>query len=124
MDVTVVDPTNAVIRKANVTLSPGQDTVNIAATTDLRGIVRYRELSRGTYELIVRAPGFATLQQTVTVKKWEHLRIKLQIAVKPETVEVRATPGAVDTVITFSGEPLPYVPYLLFPRNPNHLAVT
>jgi Carboxypeptidase regulatory-like domain len=123
VDVTVVDPTNAVIRKANVILSSGNARVGNAASTDSRGIVRYRSLSKGTYDIIVQARGFRTVRQTLTVKKMERLRVKLQIAVKTETVEVTAAPVVVDTVVNLPGEPLPYVPYIQFPRNPVHLAV-
>src|SRR5215471_7420528 len=90
-DVTVVDPSNAVIRKAKVTLlhvwhrhsclcecvplgegahrqecrchtgQEGEDP-GIIATTDLRGVVRYSGLAKGTYKIIVEAPGFTTVQ--------------------------------------------------------------
>jgi len=155
VEVTVVDPTGAVIRKANVTLSPlwhrhsclcetvplaesphrqeylchtaqdGNAPGIIAVRTDSRGVAHLRGSSKGSYEIVVEAPGFATVQQTEPGEKLQHLRVKLQIAVKPYTLEVRATPGVVDTIATFSGEPLPYVPYLpiQFPVSPVHLAV-
>jgi hypothetical protein len=123
VDVTVVDPSNAVIRKANVTLSPGKDTIANAASTDSRGVSRFRRLSKGTYEIIVQAPGFRTVQQTVTVKKMERVRVKLQIAVRIETVEVTAAPVVVDTIVNLTAEPLPYIPYIQFPLNLTHLAV-
>jgi hypothetical protein len=110
LDVTVVDPSNAVIRKATVILWPGRDTVTIAASTDPRGEVHYRGLSKGTYEIIVQAPAFRTIQQTVTVKKAEHVRVKLQIAVKTETVEVTAAPPVIDIIVNVPVGPLPSVP--------------
>ena len=117
VDVTVVDPSDAVIRKANVTLSPGKDAVAIARSTDSRGVVRYRSLAKQTYKITVQAPGFRTEQQTVTVEKVERLRVKLQIAVKAETIEVRALPGVVDTVDAATGIQLSYVPYIELPLN-------
>lgn len=120
--VTVVDPSNAVLQKANVTLSPGKDAVPIAASTDSRGVARYRSLSKGTYEITVQAPSFRTVQQTVTVRKVERLRIKLQIAVKAETIEVKAVPGVVDPIDPAPGVQLSYAPYFELPLV-NRLAV-
>jgi hypothetical protein len=117
LDVIVVDPSNAVLQKANVTLSPGKDAVPIAASTDSRGVARYRSLSKRTYEITVQAPSFRTVQQTVTVRKVERLRIKLQIAVKAETIEVTGVPGVVDTIVPATGLQLSYVPYLELPLN-------
>jgi hypothetical protein len=117
VEVSVVDPSNAVIRKANVTLSLGKDAVAIARSTDSRGIVRYGGLSKGTYEITVQAPGFRTVPQTVTVRKVERLRVKLQIAVKAETIQVRAMPGVVDTIVPATELQLSYVPYLELPLN-------
>jgi hypothetical protein len=117
VDVTVVDPSDAVIRKANVTLSPGKDAVAIARRTDSRGVVRYRSLAKQTYKITVLAPGFNTVQQTLPVRKVEHLRVKLQIAVKAETIEVRALPGVVDTVDAATGIQISYVPYFELPLN-------
>jgi hypothetical protein len=108
VDVTVADPTNAVIRKAKVILSRGRDTASIAVSTDSRGVARFRGGPRGTCQIIVEAPGFRTVQQSVTMKKMEHLRVKLEIAVRTETVEVMAAPVVIDTVVNVTGEPLPY----------------
>jgi hypothetical protein len=123
VDVTVVDPTNAVIRKANVTLSPGKDTVTLGTSTDARGVARFRGMSKGSYDIIVQSAGFSAVQEMVTIKKTEHLRIKLQIAVKLETVEVRAAPAVVDTVVNVSAGPLPYVPFRELPLDFIRLAI-
>jgi hypothetical protein len=117
LDVTVVDPSNAVIRKANVTLSPGKDAVVIARSTDSRGVVRYRSLAKQTYRITVQVPGFMTVQQTVPVRRVERLRVKLQIAVKAETIEVTGVPGVVDTIVPATELQLSYVPYLELPLN-------
>lgn len=111
VDVTVTDSTNAVIRKARVVLSSGRDTVAIGASTDARGVSRFHGLSEGAYEIIVQSAGFRTVQRMVMIKKMEHLRVKLEIAVKPDTVEVRAAPAIVDVVVSVTAGPLPYLPY-------------
>jgi len=113
VDVTVVDPTNAVIQNAKVVLCRCKDKITNDASTDASGVARFRGLPKGTYEIKVEARGFKPTQQTVTVKKTTQVQVKLQIAVIAQTVEVSGTTlGVIATVgvLIPIENPLPPVP--------------
>jgi len=114
MDVTVVDPTNAVITNAKVSLCRCKDRATNDVSTDSTGVARFRSLAKGTYQIDVQAPGFKTVRQTVTVKKVEQLQIKLQVATKTTTVEVSAAPATmvatVGVLVVIENNPFPVMP--------------
>jgi len=97
LDVTVVDPTNAVIQNARVVLCRCKDKITNDASTDASGVARFRSLPKGTYEITVEVPGFKTYKQTLAVRKSEQLQVqvKLQVAAQSTTVEVKAEPVVV-----------------------------
>lgn len=92
LDVTVVDPTNAVIPNAQIVVCRCKDKLSFNATTDASGAASFRTLPKGTYEVQVGAKGFKAISQNVTIKKIEQLQIKLAVAPRTETVVVQATP--------------------------------
>jgi hypothetical protein len=92
VDVTVVDPTGALVQNAKVTLCRCKGKAANDTTTDATGVAHFRNLPKGTYEISVQAPGFRNNQQNVTIKKLEQLQVKLQIAVQTTTIEVKASP--------------------------------
>jgi Carboxypeptidase regulatory-like domain len=92
LDVTVVDPTGALVPNARVTLCRCNGKAANDTSTDASGVARFRSLSKGTYEISVQAQGFRKNQQNVTIKKTETLQVKLQIAVQTTTIEVKASP--------------------------------
>lgn len=92
LDVTVVDPTNAVIPNAQIVVCRCKDKLSFNATTDASGAASFRGLPKGNYEIQVGAKGFKTIGQTMTIKKIEQLQIKLAVAPRTETVVVQATP--------------------------------
>jgi len=57
MDVTVVDPTNAVIPNAKVSLCRCKDRATNNISADSTGVARFRSLAKGTYQISVQAPG-------------------------------------------------------------------
>jgi carboxypeptidase family protein len=95
VDVTVMDPTNAVVQNARVVLCRCQGKITDDAVTDSTGVARFRGLSKGSYEVSVEAPGFKKSQQTVTIKKPEQLQVKLQIAAQTTAIEVKGGPAVV-----------------------------
>jgi Carboxypeptidase regulatory-like domain len=115
LDVTVVDPSNALVPNAKVTLCRCKDKVSNDAATDGSGAARFRSLAKGTYEISVQAPGFKKNQQTVRIRKMEQLQVKLQIAVQTTTIEVKASSievmgtvmGMVTTVQSSGFPPVP-----------------
>lgn len=100
LDVTVVDPSNALVPNAKVTLCRCKDRVPNNISTDASGVARFRSLPKGTYEISVQAPGFKKNQETVRIRKLERLQVKLQIAVQNTTIEVKASPVEVMGVVT------------------------
>jgi Carboxypeptidase regulatory-like domain len=115
LDVTVVDPTGALVPNAKVSLCRCKDKVDNNIGTDASGVARFRNLPKGTYEISVQAQGFKKNQQMVRIRKVEQLQVKLQIAVQTTTIEVKASPvevmGAVMGMITTVQSPgFPPVP--------------
>jgi hypothetical protein len=92
LDVTVVDPTGALVPNAKVSLCRCKDKVANNIGTDASGVARFRNLPKGSYEIGVQAPGFKKNQQMVRIRKVEQLQVKLQIAVQTTTIEVKAQP--------------------------------
>src|SRR5262249_6807110 len=92
LDVTVVDPTSALIPNAQIVLCRCKDKLSFSASTDATGAAVFRGLAKGDYEIRVSAKGFKPVRQTVTVKKMAQLQVKLPIGVRTETVVVQAAP--------------------------------
>lgn len=90
LDVTVVDPTNAVIPNAKVFLCRCKNKISQSIKTNEMGVAQFRGLAKGTYEIEIQATGFKTIRQNVTVKRMEQLQVKLPVAVQTATVEVKA----------------------------------
>ena len=95
LDVTVVDPTGAVIQSAKVVLCQCKDKITNMRTTDAAGTAHFTGLAKGTYEISIEAPGFKRTERSITVKKAEELQVRLLIAPQTTTVEVKAGPVAV-----------------------------
>ncbi|HEY6309164.1 MAG TPA: carboxypeptidase-like regulatory domain-containing protein [Candidatus Angelobacter sp.] len=100
LDVTVVDPTGALVPNAKVTLCRCKGKAANDTSTDASGVARFRNLPKGTYEINVQAKGFRKNQQNVTIKKTEQLQVKLQIAVQTTTIEVKASPVEIIGITT------------------------
>ncbi len=114
MDVTVVDPTNAVITNAKVSLCRCKNRATNDVSTDSTGVARFRSLAKGAYQIVVQAPGFKVSRQTVIVKKMEQLQVKLKIGEQMTTVEVKAESVAIMGgpigVVGVTNNPFPFVP--------------
>jgi protocatechuate 3,4-dioxygenase beta subunit len=114
LDVTVVDPTGALVPNAKVNLCRCKGKAANDATTDAAGVARFRSLPKGIYEISVQSPGFRRNQQNVTIKKTEQLQVKLQVAVTTTTIEVKAQPvevmGTMGIVSVVQSSGFPLVP--------------
>jgi vitamin B12 transporter len=92
LKVKVVDPQSAVVSGAQVTLfSKGSDTALKIATTSAEGIATFGELSSGSYQIQVLAPGFAPHTEDVAAARPDVITIELHLATASETVVVTAT---------------------------------
>ena len=86
---TVVDPSNAILYGASVTLTGGKQDV-LRTTTDAKGEFRFDFVVPGRYEVRAEYPGFKTGTARITVRTAAPgpLRLELAIADVQETVEV------------------------------------
>src|SRR2546425_5543693 len=86
---TVVDPSNAILYGASVTLTSGKQDV-LRTTTDAKGEFRFDSVAPGRYEVRADYPGFKTGRARVTVRNAapSPLRLELAIADLEETVKV------------------------------------
>src|SRR2546427_2030507 len=86
---TVVDPSNAVLYGASVTLTAGKQDV-LRTTTDAKGEFRFDSVAPGRYEVRAEYPGFKTGIARITVRTAapSPLRLELAIADLEETVKV------------------------------------
>jgi len=103
INVTVVDPTGAVVQNANAVLCRCNDHFSVHQATDSTGIAHFSGLAAGTYQLEIRAPGFKTAGQNLRLqsRKLDQLKIKLQLAPTKMTVTVEVkgeTPVVIETV--------------------------
>src|SRR6058998_2845805 len=86
---TVVDPSNAILYGASVTLTSGKQDV-LRATTDAKGEFRFDFVVPGRYEVRAEYPGFKTGTARITVRTAAPgaLRLELAIADVEETIKV------------------------------------
>jgi hypothetical protein len=96
LDVTVLDPTDAVIQNAKVIvcrcIKNEKEKDASYASTDASGVARFQGLPVGTYEITVQARGFKVSRQTITVTKPGQIQVqaKLKIGSETSTIEVKA----------------------------------
>jgi hypothetical protein len=95
----VTDPTGAVIPQATVTVAPASGQP-VRAVTDAQGSYEIKGLAAGNYTVNAEAKGFAksaTQSLTVAAGQAKQLDVSLEIAVKPEKVEVQEEGATVST---------------------------
>src|SRR5215469_10866363 len=91
---TVTDPKGAVVAGAAVTISDPATGVSRDTKTGDQGEYQFLELSPATYELIVKAQGFATVREKgvqLLVRTPGTVNVTVEVAGTIETVEVNAT---------------------------------
>jgi hypothetical protein len=97
---TVSDSKGAVVVGAAVTLSDPATGLSRNATTGSQGEYQFLELPPATYELMVKARGFANVKMTgiqLLVRTPANVNVTVQVAGGVETVEVNATANLVNT---------------------------
>jgi len=99
MEGSVVDPANAAVVGAPVTLISAETGEARTGTTDSLGTFRFQNLRPGTYNVTVKAPGFKTFTMNAIVVAAEETRnagkMVLQIGSVTETYTVVAEAAAV-----------------------------
>ena len=91
LKVKVIDPQSAAVSGAQISLfSKGTDTPLKIATSSAEGTATLNELSSGSYQIQVLAPGFAAQTEDVAAPS-DVITIQLHLATASETVVVTAT---------------------------------
>src|SRR5215469_619584 len=97
---TITDPKGAVVAGAAVMISDPATGVSHDTKTGDQGEYQFLELSPATYELIVKAQGFATVREKgvqLLVRTPATLNVTLEVSGTVETVEVNATATMINT---------------------------
>ena len=97
---TVTDAKAAVVVGAAVTITDPATGLTRQTTTGGQGEYQFLELPPATYELLVKAQGFAIVKETgvqLLVRTPATLNVTLQVSGAMETVEVNATAALVNT---------------------------
>ncbi|HXE64777.1 MAG TPA: carboxypeptidase regulatory-like domain-containing protein [Bryobacteraceae bacterium] len=96
---TVVDPADAAVANAPVTLTNTQTNATRSASTDSSGTYRFLSLDPGTYTVTVKAPGFKAMTQTGVVVSASEThnggKMVLQLGNVSESISVTAELAAV-----------------------------
>jgi Carboxypeptidase regulatory-like domain len=96
---TVLDPSNAAIAGAKVTVTNSATGESFSATTNSTGNYAVKEVPPGAYKVTVEAPGFKTVTNngiTADAGTIAHVDFKLQIGKTSEVVEVTGEASAVN----------------------------
>jgi len=103
---TVTDPTGVTVPPAQVAIINSATSQVLQLTTNQDGLYRVSNLTPGTYQIEISAPGFAKLVQSnviVSVGSEVVINRQLQLGTTQQTVQVTATPPAVDTASSSTG---------------------
>ena len=96
---TIIDPSNAAVPQAKITVTEENTKRRLEATTDNDGTFRVAGLVPGTYEITVESSGFRSEKRTgVTLDVGQVLRVDLQLQVGSiaDTVTVQASTNALN----------------------------
>lgn len=96
---TVLDPQQRPIARAKVTLLAGASAWSQTTQTDDVGDFSFRSVPIGEYKVTVESGGFSTSTLGLTILSDQTTVIRLQLKIAPvsQRVEVRATPGQVNS---------------------------
>lgn len=97
----VSDPTGASLPHGRISATDVDRGTKYAATTDASGQYSIPGMAPGNYDVTVEAPGFGSevqRQVVVSVGSVTTLDFRLEVAHASTTVEVNATPPAIDTI--------------------------
>jgi hypothetical protein len=94
----VVDPNNAVVPNASVTIANRITGYSRVATTDTDGTFRFNDVPPNNYELSVSATGFTSTQQAVSVRTSVPINVKIPLTVGDATATVNVTGSAAEVI--------------------------
>jgi hypothetical protein len=94
----VVDPNNAVVPNANVTITNPVTGYTRSATTDREGTFRFDNVPPNSYQLSISASGFSPATQSVNVRSSVPMSLRLALAVGQASETVTVTGGTADVL--------------------------
>jgi hypothetical protein len=103
---TVADPAGAAVSGAQVTVEDKTTGTSRQATTNPAGLYSVPNLTPGTYQMKVSAPGFSTVLRTdlaVSVGTDLVVNLQLQLGATTSTIEVHESAPAVDAASSSTG---------------------
>ena len=96
----VVDPNNAVVSGATVTISNPVTGYTRTATTEADGFFRFNDVPPNAYQLSVTASGFQTAQQTVSVRSTVPIELRIPLSLGSTTATVDVSGISTTAVLT------------------------
>lgn len=94
----VLDPNNAVVPSANVTIANPVTGYTRSAVTGSDGTFRFDNVPPNSYQLSISAGGFSPANQTVNVRTSVPINLKLSLAVGEASETVTVTGGTADVL--------------------------
>ncbi|HEY6804324.1 MAG TPA: TonB-dependent receptor [Pyrinomonadaceae bacterium] len=98
VDGVVVDPNNAVVTNASVTISNPVSGYNRATVTNQDGTFRFDNVPFNNYQVSISANGFSQNTQNISVRTSVPISLKLPLAVSSATETVTVTGGTADVL--------------------------
>src|SRR5258705_5155063 len=95
---TVVDPNNAVVPNANVTIANPITGYTRSVVTNQDGTFRFDNVPRNNYQLSISASGFSPATQNVTVRTSVPITLKVALTIGESTETVTVTGGTADVL--------------------------
>ena len=94
----VIDPNNAVIANATVTISNAITGYKRITTTQTDGTFRFNDVPPNNYQVAVSATGFAPATENITVRTSVPITMKISLTVGAATETVTVTSNASDVI--------------------------
>src|SRR5689334_20001154 len=95
---TVVDPNNAIVANATVTISNPVTGYKRTVTTGTDGAFQFNEVPPNNYQLSVTATGFAPASQSLVVRTAVPINVKIPLEISTATESVTVTTAAADVI--------------------------
>lgn len=95
IQVTVTDPSGAVVPGAHVTVKNNDTGTTRTGTSDSTGVARFTNLTVGNYQVKVEASGFAAMTSQTVVNSGAIATVAMSLQVKTATQEVLVSEAAV-----------------------------
>src|SRR5689334_6600582 len=95
---TVVDPNNAIVANATVTISNPVTGYKRTLTTGTDGAFQFNDVPPNNYQLSVTATGFAPASQSLVVRTAVPINVKIPLEISTATESVTVTTAAADVI--------------------------